>query len=188
MSLTRDAGAEELCNCSGIRNARGQHTRHRQRSRCYGGRVRSAEQRRLTGGQVESADRRQIVGVVREIASRKKDPIVVLQLETHHGVVVIGRHVTGAGAPREMLRGAAPRLLRGSELDGGLVALIILLEDDVDDARNRVCPVDRRGTVLQDLDPLHRVDRNGIQIDEAAHTIVGEGVVCSPSAVDQHQR
>src|SRR5205807_9337427 len=46
-------------------------------------------------------------------------------------------------------------------------ALIVLLQHHIDDARDRVGSIDRGGTVLQHLDALYRVDRNGVQGNES---------------------
>ena len=50
----------------------------------------------------------------------------------------------------------------------------ILLEDDVDDAGDRVGAVDRRGAILQHFDPLDHFKRNLVQVDKAALRVVGE--------------
>ena len=76
---------------------------------------------------------------------------------------------------------------RVTDLELRFAALIVLLQHHIDDARDRVGSIDRGGTVLQHLDALYRVDRNGVQVYETANAVIGERVVGRTPAVDEHQ-
>src|SRR5207253_9678922 len=80
----------------------------------------------------------------------------------------------------------AVALAERAELRGRLEAVLLLAGDDVDDARNRVRPVNRRGAALQDLDPLDHAFWNGVEIDRTRHA-AGRGAVHEAQSIDEHE-
>ena len=68
----------------------------------------------------------------------------------------------------------------------------IFLEDDVDDTRDGIAAVLRRGAVRQHLDVVDRIERNEIEVDpgaalEGAAVDLDVGGAVPPLAVDEHQ-
>ncbi len=66
-------------------------------------------------------------------------------------------------------------------------ALVALLENDVDDARDGVGAVHGGSAVLQHFDALDCVKRNIGHVDERALTIVADWERRHAMAIDQHQ-
>src|SRR5690606_34880468 len=79
--------------------------------------------------------------------------------------------------------GLAALALGLADAQGDLDAAEVLAGDDVDHAADRVGAVDGRGAVGQDLDALHRSQRDRVQVLALAHHRGGRGA----TAVDQDQ-
>ncbi len=62
------------------------------------------------------------------------------------------------------------------------------LSDDVHHAGDGVGAIDGRGAVLQDLDLVNRIHRQGIEVGEGAFAIVRQRIVRGAMTVDQDQR
>ena len=181
--------------------ARAQRLRHGARVGEAGGRVarrgqharrdRAVDRARVQSGlaadQVVAADRRQVGGVEWIAALADADAIVLLVFEAAVDVVLVGREVADAeGSAGAALEAAA--VLRIAEFRVGLHAGEGRLQQDVDHAADGVGAVDRRGAVLQHLDAVQDADRDGVEVDEAALAVVGQGVRRGARPVDQHQR
>ena len=65
-----------------------------------------------------------------------------------------------------------------------LQAGIVLAQDEVDHAANRVRAVDGRSPVLEDFHALDRIERNRVEVHRAASQAVGRDA----PAVEEHQR
>ena len=125
------------------------------------------------------------VGGRRERAVARRQLAVLQVIDDGEDVVAVGGHVADAAAERAArLRAAAAFAVarRGRRHD----AAKIPAHHDVDDAGDRVAAVDRRGAVLQDLDPLDGGQRDRVQVD--ADLLGAEGVVGQAAAVQQDQR
>src|SRR5439155_17445184 len=92
-------------------------------------------------------------------------------IEAHRRVVAIVGEVTetdqAIGAPT-----AAAGMLGDVGVAGGLSPLVVLAQDEIDDAADRIAAVDGGRAVLQDLDALDGRDGDVIDVDRGA---VGEG-------------
>ena len=86
-----------------------------------------------------------------------------------------------------MLGGSVP-ILRRTGLHGDFGADIALLQLDVDHAGDGIGAVQRRSAVLEHLDGVDRIERNGAHVDEAALTIVAQRIGHHALAVDQRER
>ena len=80
----------------------------------------------------------------------------------------------------------AVALAEGAELGRGAEPLLLRYGNDVDHARDRVRPVERRGARLKHFDPVDHVRGDGVEIDRRGNA-AGAGAVDEPEAVDQHQ-
>ena len=115
------------------------------------------------------------------------DRALRLPVDRDERVVPVLREVADARGDRaaELL---AVALVRRAARRGGRDAGVLLAQDDVDHARDRVGAVDRGCAVLQDLDALDGVERHLVQVDERPLAVVGQPVDGEPAAVDQHER
>ena len=68
-----------------------------------------------------------------------------------------------------------------------LSALVGLLENDVDDARDRVGTVDGRRAVLQYLDAIDRVEGKIRDVNEGTIAVITDRVGCRAVTIDQYQ-
>ncbi len=88
-------------------------------------------------------------------------------------------------------RAVAVIILAGVQPDGS--AFFFVLQNDVDDAGDRVRPILRRSTILKHFDTLHDVRRDQVDAGrsrpaESAVNDLKDGVAVAALAVDQHQR
>ena len=117
----------------------------------------------------------------------RRDRALRLPVDGDERVVLVLREVADARGERaaELL---AVALVRRAAGGGRGDAGVLLAQDDVDHARDRVGAVDRGRAVLQDLDALDGVERHLVQVDERPLAVVGQPVDGEPAAVDQHER
>src|SRR5439155_3234888 len=121
-----------------------------------------------------------VVGGLREVAVGGVDGPLLLVSERDEDAAA----VAGGAADGVHVVGLAVALLRNAGVAADFGAVEPLAEDDVDDARDRVRAVDRRGAVLQHLDALDGRGRNRRQVGGG----VGAGAARNhAAAVDQHQ-
>ena len=124
------------------------------------------------------------IAVSAELGVGQEDLVALVVVEHAEDVELVGAEV----APAAGQGGAVFVLAAGlAAADGRLEAAIVAPHDDVHHAGDGVGAVDRRGAVLQDLDPLDRARGNGVQVDEGVLQVLGEAVAGDPAAVDQHQ-
>src|SRR5205823_11668377 len=110
--------------------------------------------------------------------------ILLSVVEGHRRVEAVPGQVApaeqGIGAPT-----AAAGVLGEVGVGGGLSPLVILAQDEVDDAADRIAAVDGGRAVLQDLDAFDGCDGDVVDVDGDA---VGEGPARAHApAVDQYQ-
>src|SRR5258708_7552590 len=124
------------------------------------------------------------VAETREIPIPAVQRILLSVVEGHRRIEA----VLGQVAPTEQGIGAptpAARMLGEVGVSGSLSPLVVLAQDEVDDAADRIAAVDGGRAVLQHLDALDGCDRAVIDVDGGA---VGEGSARAHApAVDQHQ-
>ena len=135
---------------------------------------------------VAAADPAEIGGVVRVAAITRPDAAVVLCLDAAIGIPAVLREIAAAEQQGGATRGAAA-FLRGADVGRGLQPLEVVLENDVDDAGDRVGAVQRGGAVLQHIDALDRVHRDRVEVDEGTLAIIRQWVIGRAAAIDQHQ-
>ena len=112
--------------------------------------------------------------------------VVVLCVEDGEDVEAVARDIAEPSRHRAARTLGAPRpraAVAARERD----AAEVLPCHEVDDAGDRIAAVERRGSVLQNLDPVDGSERNDVQVDAWAAG-AGEGIVGQASAVQQHQR
>jgi hypothetical protein len=114
-----------------------------------------------------------IVAVAAELGVREEDLAALVVVEHAEHVELVRAEVAPAGG-----QGRAVVVLAAGPADAArrLDAAEVAPHDDVHDAGDRVRAVDRRGAVLQDLDPLDRARRNGVQVDEGVLQVLREAV------------
>ena len=124
-------------------------------------------------------------GVVRDEAGaiRQREAAALVEVDGAVDVPAVAFQVALAERGLDALLVAAAAALRLHELHGDVAALDLALGDEVDDAADRIRPVDRRRAVAQDLDALQRADRDDVQVGVA----VGDGLVGEAAAVQQHE-
>src|SRR6202034_2082048 len=88
----------------------------------------------------------------------------VVEHEADTDVVAVALERAGAPIDRYGLLGAASGLRRRPHRRARIQPLEILLEDEVDHARDRIAAVYGRGAVFQDLDVLDRRHGDGADI------------------------
>ena len=101
-------------------------------------------------------------------------------------VVALGIEITGARGQRQPLR-RRRTVFRNTRLGATRHAVERSLGDDVDHARDRVGAIRGRRAIAQHLDPVDDVVGDGVEIDEVARRVVGQGVIGSAQAVEEHQ-
>ena len=155
--------------------------------------------RRVTG-RIADARRRVDVGrkridagaidaFFRNVVSRGERPVarldspILLVVDHCIGVEALDREVAVARSCGEVLCIAAGMLGR-IVLCVRFGALKVLAQDEIDHAGDGVTAIDRRRAVFQDLDALHRGQRNGVQVA----TEGGECPVGDAAAVNQYER
>ena len=123
----------------------------------------------------------EIVGAVLplQVGADVQETAVVAQLPC-----LMRLHVLGAAI---LVRQIAHRLAILAVIDAEPAARVILLEDHVDHAGNRVRAILRRRTVLQNLDMVDGVGRDQVEVGRRAVTDVERGGVPA-HAVHQNQR
>src|SRR5688572_6869018 len=138
----------------------------------------------------EGVARRRVVQVLgedaaaREVALAAAQPVVLAVIERDGGVEALLGEIAeaeqGVGAPA-----ATAGLLGDCAVDRGFAADVVLAQDEVDHAGDRIGAVDRGGAFLQHLDALDRRDRDVVDVDGRA---VGQSPAGSDAlAVDQDQ-
>lgn len=112
------------------------------------------------------------------------DRLAVGQLQAEHAVEVAPM----AAADQLHALVVATAALRAAGLQAEVHPLVLLLEDDVDDAGDRVRTVNRRGAAAEDLDAVDHHARHVGEVDRVDRAVVRDRVVGDAMAVDQHQR
>ena len=122
-------------------------------------------------------------GEIREAAVATVKGLFLRHIERHHEVVAVflerakATHNAGlVGLPTATSR-------RRPCFRGRLDAVVVLPQNEVDDARDRITAVDTGGAVTQDFNPIHR--RQGYRVDVNGRSVrrkVGE-----PPTIDQHE-
>ena len=117
---------------------------------------------------------------------RRIDGLLTLGIERYEHVVLVLGQI--AGPERQAAPGiGAVALRRDAALRADGPAGELLARDDVDHAGHRIRAVHGRGARFQDVDPVHDVHRNLVQVDEGVLAVVGETVYRQAAAVEQHQ-
>ncbi len=124
--------------------------------------------------------------VCREAAIETRQRVLTLVIDRREHVEAVGGVAAEADRRGLVIRAAAAVVLRAFLLAAGFHALEFALQDEVDDARDGVAAVDRRGAVAEDLHPLDRRHGNLAEVDADAG-LVAEGVVADAPPVEQHQ-
>jgi hypothetical protein len=108
-------------------------------------------------------------------------------LEVGEDVEALRLQVAEAAGQRRALLLRVP-VLRRAEGDVRREAPVVAPQDDVDDAGDRIRAVDRRAAVLEDLDPIDRIERDQVEVGEHLLAVVGQAVRRDPPAVQQDER
>ena len=122
-----------------------------------------------------------MVGAFRERAVFQVDrfPIEVVDVEGD-----IRRRIAGAG--HEVDGRLLPVTLVGAAvITGHFSTLVVLAQDDIDNARDGVRPIDRGGAVLEYLDSLHRTQGDTVQVDERIVDVLCETVLGYAPSVEK---
>jgi len=129
---------------------------------------------------------RGLVGRLAVVAVGRHDFRSIEVIDRAHDVELVLGQVAPAG-------GHVGTVLGATAVGGGTVhaadfdALIVLAQDDVDHAGDRVGSVNGRGAVLEDVDALDCSDRDAVQVDEGLVDVLREAVAGDAAAVEQHQ-
>src|ERR1700719_1760793 len=183
---TRATGAHRLRDGPRNRRAAGEIAGCAQSRRRHGTESRAGKLRWLPKDQVYSTDRRKIVGVEREWTAPHRYAVVLLIFDVDIGVIAVGPDIPRAKESRHAARATAAAL---GETDFGIggSAPEGFAQDDVDDACDGVCSVERGGAVAQHFHAVHGAERYRVEVDEGALAIIGQRVRRRAAAVDQHQ-
>ena len=111
----------------------------------------------------------------------------MVPIDGHIHVVTVATQVTHTPNAGAMLGGAVAVLSRAS-LHREFRTHVGFFQFDVDHTRDGIRAVHRRGAVLEYLDGIHRVERDGGHVDEAPFAVVAQGIGNHTFAVDQGQR
>ena len=149
------------------------------------GEARRAHRTRL--GVQSARKRRPIGGREHAVAVRAQNLVLMVVVDGDVDVVPVARQIAHAPDAVRMLGGSVA-MLRATALDVEFRAHVGLPQADVDHARDRIGAVGRRRVVLQHIDAFDRVDRNRRHVDEAALTVVAQGIGHHALTVDERQR
>jgi hypothetical protein len=100
----------------------------------------------------------------------------------------LGVPTTSRDRNRALAQEAAGVIRGVLEMGIDFSALVILAEDDVDDAGNGIRNLDGRRSVGQDLDALHGGEGDKIEIDELITAAGGDAGRGDPLPIDQNKR
>ena len=121
------------------------------------------------------------------VAIAAENFVRVVPVDSHIHVVTVAAQVTHTPNAGAML-GSAVAVLSRASLHREFRTHVGLFQFDVDHTRNGIRAVHRRSAVLEYLDSIHRVERDGGHVDEATFAVIAQGIGHHTFAVDQGQR
>ena len=109
--------------------------------------------------------------------------LVVIDGETAHQVPAVLLEFADTSRRRKSLPCTGAGCARSAVVKAQGDALVVLARDEVNDATNRVCSVDRRCAVFQHFDPINRIHRDRVQV----HRTAAQAVRGDASAIQQYE-